>query len=79
MKAQQAPASLGQASLLLPRHWALTRAHCRKRQPNTTSAASSNSDSAPMAGVGNQVSRQRSSAGVAVAGTRRGSIRAWRT
>ena len=32
-----------------------------------------------MAGVGNQVRRQRTSAGVAAAGTTRGSIRVWRT
>ena len=74
MKAQQAPESPGQASLELPRQCALTSAHWNKRQPNTMKASSSKDESTPIAGVGNQVRRQRRVAAVASTGTPRGSI-----
>ena len=79
MKAQQAPESPGQASLELPRQCALTSAHWKKRQPNTMKANSSKEESTPIAGVGNQVRRQRTGAVSAGIGTGRGSINVWRT
>src|ERR1035437_4843942 len=79
MKAQQAPALPGQASLLLPRQCACTMAHWKKCQPNTINASNSNNDSRPSAGVGNQARRQRMSAAVVTTGTTRGAISVWRT
>ena len=79
MKAQHAPASPGQASLAVPRQWALTTAHWKNRQPNRTNAASSNKDNTVIAGVGNQAWRHRTAAGVATTGKRRGATSVWRT